>query len=299
MNTILLSICIPTFNRSEVLDNTLNSLFSNSEFNSNQIEVIVSDNCSTDNTAQVVTKYPLVKYYRNKENIKDLNFSIALEYATGKYIRLFNDTLSFKPGAITKMLNQIEKNLGNGKNIFFYQNMFLNKNCTKKINSATTYLKEVSFQSTWIANFGLWKDDFDKIVDKNRYTELQFSQVDWSYKIVRNEKATIIYFDDYFDVFTPNKKGGYNFFNTFINNYLYIIKKENFSLINYEIEKFRLCNRFIFKWLNIFFIKDNETYNFDTKNTFKIIFKSYWYEPYLYFLLLWFGLKKIIKQKRR
>jgi abequosyltransferase len=66
MNTILLSICIPTFNRSEVLDNTLNSLFSNSEFNSNQIEVIVSDNCSTDNTVQVVTKYPLVKYYRNK-----------------------------------------------------------------------------------------------------------------------------------------------------------------------------------------------------------------------------------------
>lgn len=295
MSTILLSICIPTYNRCEVLDNTLSDLFSNPEFNSNDIEVIVSDNCSTDKTAQVVSKYPLVKYYCNKENIKDLNFTIALEYATGRHIRLFNDTLTFKPGALKKILKLIETNLGNGKNIFFYQNMFLNKNCKKEINSAVDYLKEVSFQSTWIANFGLWKEDFDKIVDKNRYTELQFPQVDWNFKTVRNKKNTIIYFDDYFDVFTPNKKGGYNFFNTFINNYLYIIKKENFSLFNYEIEKFRLCNRFVFKWLNILFIKDKAKYSFETKNTFKIIFKSYWYEPYLYFLLLWFGIKKLIK----
>ena len=77
MKTILLSICIPTYNRSKTLENTLNSLFSNPEFDSNKIEVIVSDNCSTDDTAQVVAKYPLVKYYCNKENVKDLNFANA------------------------------------------------------------------------------------------------------------------------------------------------------------------------------------------------------------------------------
>lgn len=299
MNPILLSICIPTFNRCEVLDNTLNSLFSNPEFNSNKIEVIVSDNCSNDNTEQIVGKYPLVKYYRNKENVKDLNFSIVLGYANGRYIRLFNDTLSFKPKALEKMLNYIEENLDKENNLFFYHNMFLNKNCKKVVNSAVTYLKEVSFLSTWIANFGTWKDDFEKIIDKNRYSELQFVQVDWNYKIVRNKKNTIIYFDDYFDVFTPNKKGGFNLFNTFINNYLKIIKQENFSMLNYEIEKFRLCNRYVFKWLNILLIKDKAKYEFDTNNTFKIIFNSYWYEPYLYFLLIWFGIKKIIKHKTK
>ena len=299
MNTILLSICIPTYNRSEVLENTLNSLFSNPEFNPDKIEVLVSDNCSTDNTAQVVAKFPLVKYYCYKENVKDLNFAIALGYANGKYIRLFNDTLSFKPEALKTMLNRIQENLDNGKNIFFYQNMFLNKNRKREVNNATKYLKEVSFLSTWIANFGLWKDDFEGIVDKNRYSELQFVQVDWNFKTVQNKKNTIIYFGDYFDVFNPNNKGGYNFFNTFINNYLHIIKKENFSFIDYEIEKFRLCNRFVFKWLNIFYIKEKSKYDFDTRDTFKIIFKSYWYYPYLYFLLIWFSLKRIIKQKRK
>lgn len=297
MNTILLSICIPTYNRSEVLDNTLNTLFSNSEFDSKKIEVIVSDNCSNDNTEHIVRKYPLVKYYRNKQNVKDLNFTIALGHAKGQYIRLFNDTLSFKPGALNRMLEIIHKNLESGKNLFFYQNMFLNKNREKEVNSAVSYLKEVSFLSTWIANFGTWKVDFEKIVDKNRYSELQFIQVDWNYKIVQNKKNTVIYFDDFFEVFTPNKKGGYNFFNTFINNYLNIIKKENFSFIDYEREKFRLCNRFVFKWLNIFYIKDKSKYEFDSRDTFKIIFRNYWYYPYLYFFLLWFGIKKIIKHK--
>lgn len=296
MGQFLLSICIPTYNRCEVLDSTLNSLFSNPDFNSDKIEVIVSDNCSTDNTQEIVAKYPTVKYYRNTENVKDINFSIVLGYASGKYIKLFNDTLTFKPNALAKILRCIEENSNRDCNLFFYQNMFLNKNRKKVVTSSETYLKEVSFLSTWIANFGAWKEDFDKITDKNRYSELQFVQVDWSYKIVRNKKETLIYFDDYIDSITPKNKGGYNFFNTFVNNYMYIIKNENFSWLDYEIEKFRLCNRFVFKWFNILFIKDPETYNFDTKNTYKIVFKSYWYEPYLYLLLLWFGIKKLKKK---
>jgi abequosyltransferase len=295
MNQKLLSICIPTYNRCDVLDTTLNTLFSNPDFNPDKIEVIVSDNCSTDTTREIVAKYPLVKYYCNEKNVKDLNFAIVLGYASGKYLKLFNDTLFFKPKALGIILNRIEEHVDQDCNLFFYQNMFLNKNRKKTINSAEAYLKEVSFLSTWIANFGTWKNDFERIRDKDRYWKLQFVQVDWSYKIVRNKKETLIYFDDYIDSITPKNKGGYNFFNTFVNNYMYIIKNENFSGFDYEIEKFRLCNRFVFKWFNILFIKDRETYNFDTKSTYKIIFKKYWYEPYLYFLLLWFGLKKLKK----
>lgn len=46
----LLSICIPTYNRAEILDKTLFLLFSNPDFNVDEIEVVVSDNCSTDHT---------------------------------------------------------------------------------------------------------------------------------------------------------------------------------------------------------------------------------------------------------
>lgn len=293
MNSKLLSICIPTYNRSEVLDETLNKLFSNPEFDANKIEVIVSDNCSADNTAEVVLKYPLVRYYCNSENVKDFNFSIVLGYATGSYIRLFNDTLSFKKGALKTMLKRIETHIAEDCNLFFYEKMFLNSNCKIELFGKDFFLKTVSLYTTWIANFGVWRKEFEKINNKDRYSKLQFPQVDWSYRIVENNKKTILYFEDLFDVMVPKKKGGYNIFDTFINKYLYIIKKEKFSLLSYEIEKYRLCRHFVYSLLLALFVYDKEKFAFDKRNAFGIIFKKYWYEPYLYPMLLLFWIKKL------
>ncbi|MDO9276314.1 MAG: glycosyltransferase family 2 protein [Lutibacter sp.] len=293
MNNKLLSICIPTYNRCELLDEALSKLFSNNEFDSNSIEVIVSDNCSTDNTAEVVSKYPLVRYFCNSENVRDRNFSIVLGYATGSYIRLFNDTLSFKDGALKMMLERIEKHLEDNCNLFFYGNMFLNKNSHKEVNSKKIFFKTVSFFTTWIANFGVWRKDFVNIIDKDRYVELQFVQVNWTYRILEKNKKTLIYFDDLFTVNTPNKKGGYNVFDTFVNKYLFIIKQECFSLFDYEIEKFRLCKYFIYPWFITLFVENKPNFSFDTKGAIGIILKKYWYEPYLYPMLLVFWIKKL------
>jgi glycosyltransferase involved in cell wall biosynthesis len=294
MSNILLSICIPTYNRCTVLDATLQKLFLNPEFDSNRMEVIVSDNCSTDDTQEIVLKYPLVRYYRNSENIIDRNFSLVLGYAKGDYIRLFNDTLSFKPNALRKMLDTIEKHMDSNINLFFYGNMFLNKNCSKMFENIDSYFKKVSYYSTSIANFGVWRDDFLKIKDKDRYANLQFTQVDWSCQIVKNGKKSVVYFEDLFEVVTPNKKGGYNIFDTFINNYLFIVKQEKLAMFNYELEKFRLLWHFVYPWLITLTVANKSNYSFDTKRVFNIILKKYWYEPYFYLMLiLWF--KKSVK----
>ncbi|WP_431243071.1 glycosyltransferase family 2 protein [Flavobacterium sp. P21] len=299
MKNKLLSICIPTYNRAETLDLTLNKLFSNPEFDEDLIEVIISDNCSTDNTFEVVNKYPLAHYYCNKENVRDCNFSIVLGYATGSYIRLFNDTLSFKKGGLRTMLEKIKKHKQDDCNLFFYENIFLNQNISKEISSKEDFLKTVSFYTTWIANFGVWRDEFAKLKDKDRYAQLMFVQVDWSYRIVENNKNSIIYFEDLFDVVTPNKKGGYNKFDIFVNKYLFLIKQEKISLLTYEKEKYRLFRYFIFPWLKKLFIEEKEKYSFDTSNVTKIILKKYWYEPYLYPMSLSFCLKKIKERSNR
>ena len=292
MNNKLLSLCIPTYNRAEVLDETLNRLFSNPEFDNNLIEVIVSDNCSTDNTTEVVQKYPLVRYYKNNKNVRDYNFSIVLGYATGEYIRLFNDTLSLKEGVLKTMLSRIQQHLKHDCNLFFYRNMFQFSNCKKVIYTKEAYLKTVSFYTTSIANFGIWKKDFQNIENKDRHAELQFVQVDWSYKILKNKKTTIIYFDDLFNVAELNKKGGYNVFDVFVNKYLFIIKKEKFPLISYEIEKYRLFRYFVYPWIVSLFITDKQYYSFQTNGVYIILLKKYWYEPYLYPFLLLFWSKK-------
>ena len=51
----LLSICIPTYNRSGYLEQCLESIVHQERFD--EIEVIISDNCSTDDTEAVCKKY--------------------------------------------------------------------------------------------------------------------------------------------------------------------------------------------------------------------------------------------------
>lgn len=282
----LLSICIPTYNRAEMLDNTLQLLINDHSFDE-RVEVIVSDNCSTDNTEEVVKKYPLVCYYKNEKNIKDRNFWHVLNYATGKYVRLFNDTLSFKPGALGKMLDLIEQNASQEDqvNLFFYDNNTLNSQIRIELKGKKEFLKSVSLFSTSIANFGCWKRNLSELTEPDRYWEYQFVQVDWCYQIVANRRLTQIYFEDFFTVAIPKNKGGYNVFDTFINKYLYIIKTHKVPVYSYEIEKYRLMRYFIWGWINSLIVQKDKRYAFDTQGWFVTLLKIFWYEPYLYPML--------------
>ncbi|MBQ3834188.1 MAG: glycosyltransferase family 2 protein, partial [Elusimicrobia bacterium] len=86
----LLSICIPTYNRAEYLTQILNSIVENEGFGKD-VEVVISDNCSTDNTEEVckifTEKYSNIKYFKqpNPTYIADQNFIDVLSLAKGKY----------------------------------------------------------------------------------------------------------------------------------------------------------------------------------------------------------------------
>ena len=54
MNNILVSVCIPVFNREKIIAHTIDSVINQSYKN---IEIIVSDNCSTDNTFNILKSY--------------------------------------------------------------------------------------------------------------------------------------------------------------------------------------------------------------------------------------------------
>jgi glycosyltransferase involved in cell wall biosynthesis len=84
-----ISICIPQYNRIAFL---LKGLALIEQQTYPDIEVIVSDDCSTDDTEQKITalipvyKFPLV-YKRNDKNLGyDRNFRQSIEMASGQYI---------------------------------------------------------------------------------------------------------------------------------------------------------------------------------------------------------------------
>jgi glycosyltransferase involved in cell wall biosynthesis len=68
MEKLGFSIFIPTYNGADFLKQTLNSIF-NQSFNN--YEIIICDDASTDNTAEVIKSFnnPHIKYYRNEKNL--------------------------------------------------------------------------------------------------------------------------------------------------------------------------------------------------------------------------------------
>ncbi len=88
----LVSIGIPTYNRAErnlrkVIKRALGQTYQN-------LEVIVSDNCSSDNTPDLVgaIKDSRLRYFRQETNIgPNNNFNFCLSQAKGDYFLLFHD----------------------------------------------------------------------------------------------------------------------------------------------------------------------------------------------------------------
>lgn len=88
----LVTIAIPTYNRAaNYLRQSLASALAQTYPN---IEIIVADNCSSDNTATFVTKITdnRLKYIRHTHNIgSNSNFNFCLNHASGNYFLLLHD----------------------------------------------------------------------------------------------------------------------------------------------------------------------------------------------------------------
>jgi abequosyltransferase len=293
---ILLSLCIPTFNRCEILEGTLASIFSDTDFHPDLIEVIVSDNCSTDQTASIVAKYPLVRYYCNEVNIHAYNFERVLDYARGRYIRIVNDTFHLKKNILGVMLVNIKKHLNDDFNLFFYPNFRTNSNTSKEVYGIEEFFLNCSFYSTWSASTGFWRKDYEAVKKDNKYTELLFPQLHWMYEIVRNGKKTLIYFMDMYEVQVPRSKGGYNFFKTFVGDYLYIVRNQKIPFWLYEFEKYRLFRYHILLWMDVIYLKGNNSFAFEKYRANLFLFKEYWYAPYFYFFYVLLIIKNFIKK---
>jgi len=93
----LLTVAIPTWNRAFFLEKTLKQLHQElGVCKPGSVEVIVSDNYSSDNTSEVVDQAEdmglNLSYIRNEENIgSDANIAQCFNLATGQYVLILGD----------------------------------------------------------------------------------------------------------------------------------------------------------------------------------------------------------------
>ena len=127
----LISICIPTYNQCELLTKIIDSIVNSEVFlNTNDIEIVISNNCSTDNTDEICKKYlekfpDKIKYIKQQEPLlSNINIFKTIKYASGIYCKLNNDNCSYKDNSLDRIVECLKTN---------------NKDCTFLFNKDTRF----------------------------------------------------------------------------------------------------------------------------------------------------------------
>lgn len=105
---VLLSIVIPTYNRSHLIEKTILSVLKQSE---KDFEVIIVDDGSTDNTEEVVSKYlsDNFRYFKIENSERGAARNFGTRQATGEYVNWFDSDDEMLPNHVETFLRMREK----------------------------------------------------------------------------------------------------------------------------------------------------------------------------------------------
>ena len=149
---MLLSICIPSYNRLNCLDNCLNSiLISSNNVQNFDFEVCITDNCSEQNPVEIINKYRKnlnIKFKRNKKNLGvALNAIEALKLSSSKYAWLIGNDDLILPNTLRDLKKIFESN--SEVEYFFVNSYNLNSNELNNYPKPfdTNLLKDKTLQS--------------------------------------------------------------------------------------------------------------------------------------------------------
>jgi glycosyltransferase involved in cell wall biosynthesis len=105
------SIAIPVYNREKLVQRAIESALTQTY---PEIEVVVVDNCSTDNTYEVIQKYAQtdkrVKCFRNELNLGPVpNWRRSVELSQGEYVKILFSDDWMEPQAIERSVRPFQE----------------------------------------------------------------------------------------------------------------------------------------------------------------------------------------------
>lgn len=242
MEKPLLSIYIPTYNRSYYLRKCLEAITEQEIFqNTSLIEIFISDNGSSDKTCEIsqyfVKKYgDKIKYICRKPTISpDRNIISGVEAVNGKYVKLCNDNLIFKENSLAELVDILKSQ---SPDMLFLLNKCYRKKDPKDMitcDNIDDFINSVTFFCTSISCYIYKTESVKKLSDLYRAEELKLTQVDIALRLMDKGCKAIILNNIVFYMLPLFKKGGYNVAQIFGGNY--------FSLLEEYVQKGRLSNK--------------------------------------------------------
>lgn len=254
-NTILLSLCLPTYGVTEWVFPVLDSIYSQN-VDTSLFEVIVTDNGSNEEFNRMMLDYE--KKHENLVYKKTTAYMFhnqleALKLAKGSFLKFVNHRAVFTENSLQRMIGVIRENI-DAKPVIYFACGTMEKD-RYELDSFNAFVGTLRRYISWTTGVGIWKEDYQKIpadvkVDKiSPHSCILFAE--------RNKKKYIIenfMFSKELDVGHANK-GTYDLFKAFaveeviIALNLYIdgdITAKTFKSIKNDYKKF--CSELYFKF---------------------------------------------------
>lgn len=267
-----------------------------------KIEILISDNCSTDDTQTIVEEAISqgfkCRYIRNETNLgMDGNFVSCFRKATGKYVWLLGDDDVINIESLVKIVVFLDSKEEYG---LLHIDTKVNKNENEFITytDQNSFVKRVSYWFTFISA-NIVSTKYVPDIAFEEYMGTWFTLIPLYVTALAKEKANAIanitVFDSGKDV---KRNGGYNFFIVFVQNFQNIM--DEFVEYGYITQK---TNKFIKKDIMSKFIRPHirrllffhEKSNYKTDGAWRILFKYYGNEPYFYYYISRMLIGKILR----
>lgn len=273
----LLSICIPTYNRAPYLDACLQSIYAQIG-NNELIEVVVSDNASTDATPAIIDKYMALysnmKSVRNDTNIGgDSNILHVLQLGRGKFVKMQGDDDYFLPGKLMPLLHVLHSHPECG----VFHISLINGNRPPRLDSGmSNFLAATTLYAAFISSVVLRREDLEKIENPALFMTSKFNQLYLQYSILKDNPNFCIMYDSIFGyggAYNPK----YSFAEVFFNGYPSILS--HFLGTSLTAEEISREKKQTFYHYTIPWFRNNKATV--TTDEFEEIYKKYYQdEPY-------------------
>lgn len=279
---IYLSICIPTYERLEILENTICSIYADTAgVDLAEFEVVISDNTPKGTAESVVKRYDysnLVYHHTNCEGF--LNSFYAMEYGNGLYLKLHNNQVMLKTGVLKEMIAQVKRNKDQHIQVVYTNGSLLNFDVTEHYGF-DEFMNDLSYFCSWSAGFGMWREDYHRVKDGLNINKF-FPQTSLLLTCDNNKRFAI---DDrdMFEFQPVPQKGGYNSFEVFGIDLVSMLEEANVNgAISYatfaKVKKGILLDYLAECYLKTCVLRLD---NYDTSDIKKHILSKYSYSSYL------------------
>lgn len=296
-NQPLLSICIPTYNRPDVLKLCLDSIVRNEAF-TKDIEVVVSDNATpgseVDELIKLYSEFSNVYFYKNEYNIGgEANFIKVLSLAHGKFLKLHNDYSLFTTNGLAYLKKCVYDHQENRTALYFHnQGEKLEYQFCNKIDDV---ILSENWGMSWIGSYGFWREEWNALEDKAKYSKMLFQQVDWFLRLFPSKKGCIICKAHFTERHSfKAKQGGYNFIQVHTHNFFSMfepyVKKNIIKKKTLICLKRRVLVDMLY-WIHKLKKDESHSYSYEYVHPYKILFTQYKQYWWFYVILIYYNLK--------